>query len=47
MRVPTIPPDYKLCESSHNFTVLQTLCEFPQFYRITNFVRVPTIYRTS
>ncbi|EMO41276.1 flagellar biosynthesis protein FlhB [Leptospira noguchii serovar Autumnalis str. ZUN142] len=43
VRVPTIPPDYKLCESSHNFTGLQTLWEFPQFYRITNFVRVPTI----
>ncbi|EMO87192.1 EscU/YscU/HrcU family type III secretion system export apparatus switch protein [Leptospira noguchii] len=28
--------------SSHNSTGLQTLCEFPQFYRITNFVRVPT-----
>ncbi|EKO16109.1 EscU/YscU/HrcU family type III secretion system export apparatus switch protein [Leptospira kirschneri] len=30
------------CKSSHKFIGLQTLCEFPQFYRITNFVRVPT-----
>ncbi|EMN02416.1 flagellar biosynthesis protein FlhB [Leptospira noguchii str. 1993005606] len=28
--------------SSHNFVRSQTLYEFPQFYRITNFVRVPT-----
>ncbi|EMS83899.1 hypothetical protein LEP1GSC074_3547 [Leptospira noguchii str. Hook] len=25
VRVPTIPPDYKLCVSSHNSTGLQTL----------------------
>ncbi|EMK16988.1 flagellar biosynthesis protein FlhB [Leptospira kirschneri serovar Bim str. 1051] len=30
------------CKSSYNFIGLQTLCEFPQFYKITNFVRVPT-----
>ncbi|EMN24836.1 flagellar biosynthesis protein FlhB [Leptospira kirschneri serovar Sokoine str. RM1] len=30
------------CKSSYNFIGLQTLCEFPQFYKITNFVRVST-----
>ncbi|EMO54637.1 EscU/YscU/HrcU family type III secretion system export apparatus switch protein [Leptospira noguchii] len=30
--------------SSHNFVRSQTLYEFPQFHKIINFVRVPTIY---
>ncbi|EQA70820.1 EscU/YscU/HrcU family type III secretion system export apparatus switch protein [Leptospira noguchii] len=33
--------------SSHNFVRSQTLYEFPQFHKIINFVRVPTIYVRS